>query len=300
MTQPDEFQAKGVIIPLLTPFDSAGKIDAKAAQNHIDWLIERGVGGIMPCGTTGEGPLLSLAEKEALIQLAVTTSQGRAPVMAHVGCITTQETIKLAHSAQEAGADALSIVTPYYYQMTDAALVSHYLAVARAVPEMPIFLYTIPHCTTNDLNLPVVQAICDQAANVIGMKDSSGNLEKICRYTAVREGHFQVICGSDGLLTDALECGAAASVSGNANIFPEIVVQLVQLASQGDFIAARQAQARLDLIRSALKDGSNLSLMKQALAWRGYGSTPVRPPLPEAEPELLSRTKDILIKNQLI
>ncbi len=300
MTSFQDFQARGVIIPLLTPFDAGGEINDFALADHLEWLIDRGVGGIMPAGTTGEGPLLSIKERLHLIHQTVEIVNHRVPVMAHVGSITTRDTCHLARAASDSGVDAVSAVTPYYYHMTDDALAAHYLQVAQSVPELPVFLYTIPHCTTNDLNLETVTAICTQAPNVLGLKDSSGNLEKMIRFTTIRDGRFQVICGSDGLLLNALQNGAAASVSGNANIFPEVVVNLVRSFEAAEQVSAQAAQSLLDRIRHLLQDGGNLSLMKQALGFRGLSANPVRPPLPEAAPDLINSVREALIQENLI
>jgi 4-hydroxy-tetrahydrodipicolinate synthase len=300
MTSYQEYEARGVIIPLLTPFNESGEIHEPALEEHLEWLIAQGVGGIMPAGTTGEGPLLSLDERVHLIRKTVEIVQNRVPVMAHVGAITTRDTCHLAQAAADAGASAVSAVTPYYYAMTEDALTAHYIQVAQSVPELPVFLYTIPHCTTNDLNPEIVRMICARAPNVLGLKDSSGNLEKMIDYTAIQDGGFQVICGSDSLLLRALQGGAAAGVSGNANIFPEVVVELVRAYQAGHTASAKATQSRLNTVREILQDGGNLSLMKQALGFRGLYASPVRPPLPEAAPDLITSAQQALIQENLI
>ncbi len=295
---PEDVKISGVVIPLLTPFTPKGEINSKAYEAHIHWLIERGIGGLMPCGTTGEGPLLSFEERQTLMRLTVQIAAKRVPVMAHVGCITTAETLKLAQAAEDAGADAISIVTPYYYKLPDPAMVAHYVTIAQSVPNLPVFLYTIPHCTSNDLSLEAVRAICEKAPNVVGLKDSAGSLEKMIRYTTLKGGRFQVICGSDGLLLEALKQGAAASVSGNANAYPEVVVGLVQAFQAGDMTKARALQTLLDLIRKQLQDGGNLSLIKKALETRGLTGGAVRPPLPDASPQAVEAALTPLTQDQ--
>ena len=294
---PSEFRAQGIIVPILTPFNDANEMDLKALEHHLEWLIKHNIGGVMPCGTTGEGPLLSYAERVQLTETTAKIVKHRLPVMAHVGSITTEETVKLALAAQKSGVEAISVVTPYYYHMDERALIKHYTSIAKSVEALPVFLYTIPHCTTNDISKQTIEKICDLAGNVVGIKDSSGDFEKMIGYKTLCRGTFQVICGSDGLLLEALRQGAVAGVSGNANVFPNLVVSLFEALKAGDPQIATSLQKTLDSIRALLQDGGNLSLMKKVLAHQGLPECNVRPPLLEAQPQLV---KDVIKQlNQL-
>jgi 4-hydroxy-tetrahydrodipicolinate synthase len=289
------FTIRGVIPPILTPFTAGGAtVDEAALRAHVQWLVERGVHGVMPCGTTGEGPLLSTAERRRVLEVVIEAAAGRLPVVAHVGAAATQETIDLARHAQACGAAAISVVTPYYFRLPDSALIEHFCRVAEAVPDAAIFLYNIPQNTGNLLTSEAAAAIIARCSNVIGIKDSAGDLAALTRFISLDGGKFQVVCGSDKLLLDALIAGAGASVSGNANVFPEVVVGIFEAFWRGDIDAARRQQLLLDQSRTAFMDGRSISLFKRVLERRGLHGGSVRPPLPEATPEMLASAIDAL------
>lgn len=285
---PETLQLSGVITPVFTHYVDNGQVDELALSDHVEWLIERGIQGVMPCGTTGEGALLTLAERKRVCSRVIKVVNGRAWVLAHVGTPSTRTTIELALHAAASGADAISVVTPYYCPLPDHALVKHFCAVADVVADLPVLLYNIPQCTGNALSRQMVEAIVSRSENVGGIKDSSGDLETLLSYTSLRNGDFQVVCGSDGLLLQALQGRACASVSGNSNVFPEILVTLVDGFHKGDISLAQQQQALLDRIREAMLDGRSISLMKHVLGSRGLHGGPVRAPLPEAPPSLIA------------
>ena len=275
---------RGVIPPIFTPFTYGGEaVDSDALGAHAGWLLEKGVHGLMPCGTTGEGPLLSSEERMQVLGVVLDVAAGRVPVVAHIGAATTAETVALALDAVDRGAAALSVVCPYYYRLPPPALVDHFVTVARAVSQAPVYLYNIPQLTGNALASALASEIVARAPNVVGIKDSAGNLQALKEYGTVDGGRFQVICGSDGLILPALRQGAVGCVSGNANVFPELVVGLFESYRLGQEARAEQLQATLDRVRSIMLDGRSIGLMKRMLEWRGPRAGSVRPPLPEVE-----------------
>ncbi len=282
------FHIEGVVPPLLTPMNEAQEIDLGALEQHVRWLVENGVHGLMPCGTTGEGPLLTINERKQVLEAVMKASAGRAPVLPHVGAAATREAIELARHAAAVGVAAVSAVSPFYYRLSDEAQVEHFRRIAEAVPDTPVFLYNIPQNSGNSISVAVAEAVIRLCPNVIGIKDSSGSLDNLRSYTKLREGSFQVACGSDGLVLAALEAGAQASISGNANVFPQVVVDLYTAYRQGDLDRARKQQALLDQVRTALGDGGSLSLLKRALELRGLTGGCVRSPLPEAGDRLIA------------
>ena len=283
------FRVRGVVVPLLTPMTSDGeKVDEGALQNHVDWLIAKGVHGVMPGGTTGEGPLLTIEERKRILEVVIEVAVHRLPVIAHVGAASTRETIDLAHHARDAGAGAVSAVTPYYFRLPEQAIVEHYCRLAEAVPDVGIFLYNIPQNTGNILTRAAAEAILARCPNVIGIKDSSGQLESLSSFVGLAGGMFQVVSGSDSLLLRSLQAGACASVSGNANVFPELIVALFDAFWQGDLERAQAQQAQLDRARAAMGDGKYLALFKAIAGLRGLRMGGVRPPLPAASAELIA------------
>jgi 4-hydroxy-tetrahydrodipicolinate synthase len=287
------FQAHGVIVPTLTPFSPGGEqIDEGAFLALNQWLIERGVAGLMPCGTTGEGMLLTTAERRRLLELTVHAAAGQVAVMAHVGAIGTAETMGLAHHAVECGADAVSVVTPYYYSLGNDDIMEHFCAVAEAVPQMPVFLYNIPQCTINRVTLPIVQAVIARCPNVVGIKDSSGDLLAISQYVELRGGAFQVMNGHDGALLPALKLGARGAVSGNSNVVPEIVCAVTSCWAAGDADGAAAAFARMGQARELL--AGSIALLKHGLNLRGVLGGDVRPPQGPAPDVAVERLEALL------
>lgn len=231
----------GVIVPLLTPFDAAGEVDERALRILVDRLIDRGVHGFLPCGTTGEGPLLTGEERQRIARTVVEQTRGRVPVIIQVGAVSTRETIALARHAWQIRADAIAVVAPFYYPCSDVMLREHYMHVCAVVPDLPVYLYNIPQRTGNALSPPLVDEIVARCANVIGIKDSGGNLGQTVEMLAIRDGTFHVVMGSDGLVLPALTMGVRASVSGNANVFPALFVALFEAYRSGNLSAARGA-----------------------------------------------------------
>lgn len=279
------FHIRGVIVPLVTPFKAGGEeIDEGALVGLCDWLIEKGVHGLMPGGTTGEGPLLSTGERKRLLEVVLEAAHGRTPVIAHVGAVTTRETIELARHAQSCGVPAISVLTPYYFPVSQAAMVEHFCRVADSVPELPNFLYNIPQRTVNTLTSAGAQAAIARCPNIVGVKDSSGSMESLTSFVGLKQGTFQVACGSDGQIYNSLKAGAVASISGNGNAYPEVIVKLFEAYWAGDLEKAAHQQLLLDQVRNLLKNGTDLSLLKRAVDYRGPCGGAVRPPLFEFDP----------------
>lgn len=280
---------KGVIVPPLTLFDRQGDIDPVATKLLVDYLIRAGVGGLFPGGTTGEGILLSTDERRQLAELVVEAAAGRVPVIIHSGAITTAETLALTEHAQTVGAVAAAIIPPYYFHHTDAALITHFETVANRVPDFPIYLYNNPGVAHNHLKLSVVSALVERCPNIVGMKDSSGNLDYMASTLKMRGGDFNVASGSDAQILASQAIGCDACVSGNANVVPELVVALFAAAAAGRLVEARRLQDQLNTVRQLLEDGANLSLFKGVLARRGLPASPVRAPLLNAPDSLVQQ-----------
>ncbi len=277
-----ELLLKGVIVPLVTPFDEQGNLDETATRRLVNYLIERGVHGLFPVGTTGEGPLLTPGERRRLAVIVVEETAGRIPVLVHTGAITTAETISLTRHAQAIGAQGVAIVTPYYFRYGDEALFRYYEQVAASAPDFPIFLYNIPQLTGNNISADLVVRLIERCPSIVGMKDSSGSLATLIASLPLRQGKFSGATGADGLFTAAMAMGIPASVSGNANVTPELFVALYNTISSGDLATARELQRKVDAVRRILEDGGDLSLFKGMLAKRGIPVGNVRPPLLQA------------------
>jgi 4-hydroxy-tetrahydrodipicolinate synthase len=280
---------KGVIVPPVTPFNAQGQIDLAAIKRLVDFLIERGIHGLFPGGTTGEGALLSIAERRQLAETFVAAADGRVPVIVHTGAITTGDTIDLTRHAQAIGAQAAAMIPPYFYHHRDEALQCHFETVAQQVPDFPIYLYNNPSVAGNNLSTPLVTQLLERCPNIVGMKDSSTSLDTLFAVSTARNGAFNTASGSDGQVLVGMAMGFDACVSGNANVAPELVVALYHAASQGNLTLAREFQRKLNAVRQILKDGADLSLFKGILAQRGLTVGDVRPPLLPASEAVVAR-----------
>jgi 4-hydroxy-tetrahydrodipicolinate synthase len=282
------FHLRGVYVPLLTPFQPDGELDPPALERLVDYVLAAGVHGLFVGGTTGEFPLLSTAERQRVAEVVVARAADRVPVVVHAGAPSTREAIQLARHARDIGASAAAVVAPYFFPLSDDALVAHFVAVAAAVPNLPVLLYNIPQRTGNALLPHIAAEIVRRCPNVVGIKDSSGNLSQTIEYCALR-ADFQVAQGADGLLVAGLAMGIEAAVSGNANVVPELAVAVFEAWWRGDQAAARTAQARFDTARRPLRSGLDMSLFKRVLARRGVPVGDVRSPLrPATENEVQS------------
>lgn len=281
-----ERAGRGLVVPLVTPFTDDGEdVDISALRAVVQFLIRSQVHALITCGTTGEGVLLSHEERKRIVEVVVEEAAGRVPVLAQTGAATTVETITLTHHALDCGADGATVVTPYYFRLTNAALVAHYTSVADAVPDFPIFLYNIPQNTGNNLSPAVVAEIARRCSNVVGIKDSSGNLAQLAEDRVEVQRRFYTLVGSDRLILAAMANGADGAVAGNANAVPEPFVELFRAIAVGDWAQARQAQNKITAIARILGDGGDLSLFKGVLKRRGLPMGPVRRPLLTASEE---------------
>ena len=282
-------KVKGVIVPPLTPFDENGKIDEAAIKRLVDFLVERGIHGLFPGGTTGEGPLLDISERHQLAEVFVQAADGRVPVIVHTGAISTQATLELTRHAQLSGAQAAAIVPPYFYHHSDEALLQHFELIATHVPDFPLYLYNNPSVAGNNISLELVIRLVERCPNIVGMKDSSGSVETLFATSGLRNGHFNTASGNDGQILMGIAMGFDACVSGNANVVPELVVALYHAAVRGDLELARELQGELNAVRRILKDGADLSLFKGALAQRGLAVGAVRAPLLQASEAVITQ-----------
>ena len=289
-----DLNIKGVIVPPITPFDEQGQISIGSIEALVDFLVERGIHGLFPGGTTGEGPLLAIPERRTLAEAFVEAADGRIPVIVHTGAINTVDTLELTRHAKAVGAQAAAIIPPYFYRHSDEALLRHFERIATQVPDFPIYLYNNPAVASNSISLTLVTRLLERCPNIVGMKDSSGSLEMLFTLSTLRDGDFNTASGSDGQILLGIAMGFDACVSGNANVVPELVVALYGAAAGGNLELARELQRQLNAVRRILEDGADLSLFKGILAQRGLAVGAVRAPLLQApEAVITQRWRDL-------
>jgi dihydrodipicolinate synthase/N-acetylneuraminate lyase len=226
------------IAAALTPLkDSGAALDEEALHPYLNFLSDAGIDGILLLGTTGEGILLSLSERKAALSNAVS---GPLPVLAHCGAQSTAETAALAAHAAEAGAEAVAVIAPPYFQLDDDALLAHFVEAARACAPLPFYVYELEKASGYAIPVPVVERLREQVDNVAGMKVSDAPFAKVAPY--MLEG-LDVFVGAEALIGEGLAAGAAGAVSGLASAFPEVVVEAVR---SGDSTAAGELRAVVD------------------------------------------------------
>jgi 4-hydroxy-tetrahydrodipicolinate synthase len=226
------------IAAALTPLRADGaEIDLDGLDAYLAYLANAGIDGVLLAGTTGEGILLSVAERQALLARAVS---GPLPVLAHCGAQTTADTVALATHAAEHGAEAVAVIAPPYFQLDDAALLAHLVSAARACAPLPFYVYELEKASGYAIPVAVVEELRLEVENVAGMKVSDAPFDKVAPY--LLEG-LDVFVGAESLIGQGLAAGAAGAVSGLASAFPEVVVQAVQT---GDSTAAGELRAAIE------------------------------------------------------
>ena len=277
----------GVVCPTVTPLKDNGDINPDMVKPLVDYLIDKGLRGIYPLGSTGEGPLMCLDERKAIAAATVDAVAGRRPVIIHTGAASTRETLELTRHAQSIGADAASVITPYYYRHSEAALEAHYLAILEAVPDFPVYLYNLPNFGNNTLSAALVTRLARSYENCVGLKDSSGDLQTMCAVNHLQDGRFNTAIGPDSLILAGLSMGLDCSVSGNSNHFPEIVVGIHDAFHAGDLKAAQKLQKQLKAASDVISAAGWLTVVKGIMAQRGLPVGGVRPPMIHASEETI-------------
>ncbi len=274
-----KFHLEGVIPALLTPFTKGGKtVDYDRACALAERLAKQGVHGIFPCGTTGEGMLMTLAERKQLIEALVAAVGKRIKVIAHTGCLDTASTIELTRHAMETGAAAAGVVAPAFFTYDDASLVRHYAMVADAVKGFPVLLYNIPGCAKNVLSPALIFELAKRCANIVGMKDSSGDMSALTRVLGGMPKGFNVINGVDEYTYQALLSGANGSVSSTANVVPELFLGIFNSLRKGDRKKAWETQVKLSEACRLFQYGRMVAYYKEGMRLRGFDPGDVRAP----------------------
>ena len=275
----------GVITPTVTPLKPNGEINLDMIRPLVDYLIGRGISGIYPLGSTGEGPLFSTEERKAVAAATVEAVGGRVPVIIHTGAITTGEALELSRHACDIGANAASVITPWYFRYSEAALEQHYRTIFEALPDFPIYLYNLPALTGNSLSTTLVTRLARDYENCVGLKDSSGDLQTMFATNHLCEGSFNTCIGPDMLILAGLSMGLDASVSGHSNVFPEIIVGIYDAVAAGDLALARKIQRQLKTVGDVISGAGGMPLFKGLLRARGLSLGDVRSPLQSASEE---------------
>lgn len=277
-------QPKGIITPILTPLTDDEKFNEKEYRSQINRLIKAGVSGIFPLGTNGEFYAFSKEEKIEIMKVAVDEVKARVPVYAGTGCTTTKETIELSKIAKDLGVDVVSIISPYFVGISQDDLYRHYSAIAESL-DLPILLYNIPARTGNNIDYKTVEKLA-KYENIIGIKDSSGNFDNTLKYIENTNERLAVLAGSDSLILWTLMAGGAGAISGCSNVFPELMVSIYKLWSEGKIAEANEAQQKIRPFRNVMQMGNPNSVVKRAVNLLGYPVGPAREPSNCIDPKI--------------
>ena len=273
---------EGVLTALVTPFRE-GHVDERALEELVELQIAAGVDGLVPCGSTGESATLSHAEHSRVVQVVVAAARGRVRVVAGTGSNSTLEAIELTRHAKDAGADGALLISPYYNKPTQQGIVEHYAAVA-AVTAFPLIVYNIPGRTASNI-LPETFARLAEIEQVVGVKESCGDLNQIAELIASVPDDFAVLSGDDWAVLPMLAIGGHGVISTSSNLVPHDVVELVRAWRSGDPGRARDVYYHLRPIFDVLFCETNPIPVKTALALRGLVTDELRLPLtPMSQP----------------
>ena len=265
-------EIKGIIPPVVTPMNADETVNIPELRNQVERQIQGGVHGIFPFGTNGEGYILSLKEKEEILEATIDQVAGRIPVYAGTGCISTRDTVYMSKRAEQLGADALSIITPSFALASQKELYDHYVEVAKAV-NIPIVLYNIPARTGNKLLPETVAKLAKDVDVILGAKDSSGDRENLKAYIQQTQDigkDFSVLAGNDGNIFFCLQEGGKGGIAGCANLWPKTVASIYDHFVAGEIEEAEAAQAAISTIQRVFKFGNPNTIIKKAVSLMGY------------------------------
>jgi len=282
----------GIIPAMVTPFTKNLEVNEPALRRLVNHCIEGGVHGVFAVGSQGEFWALTPDEKRRIWEVVVEETRGRVPVYGGTVGVTTRDTIALTRLAKDAGVDAVSILTPYFISPTDDELYAHYKAVAEAV-DIPIILYTNPARTGVKISVGLLARLA-KVPGIVGIKDSSGDLELTAEYIRVAPPEFSVLMGRDTLIYAGLLYGTRGGIAATGNVKPALVAEIYDRFVAGDLKGALAAQRALAPLRLAFTWGSFPVVIKEALDLMGMECGPARPPVGPLAPEQRERLKGVL------
>ncbi len=289
---------KGIIPPVSTIFNQQGQLEETQMGLLIDTLIEAGVNGLFFLGTGGEFSQMSVEERKTVAEFAVRYTNNRVPVLIGTGSTSTREAVSLSQHAQQIGADAVVVINPYYWQLTEDHLFAHYSEIAQSV-DLPILLYNFPNLTGQDLTPDFVSALVDQHPNIVGIKetiDSVGHIQEMILKVKKKHPHFAVLSGFDNHLLNTLQLGGDGTISASGNFAPQLSVGIYKAFINGDLDKAVTLHQQLAILPLLYKiDSPFVNVVKEATKIAGLDiSTYVLPPSRPLSEEKKQQVREIL------
>lgn len=273
---------RGSLTALVTPFDKSGRFDEKAFRSLVAWQIEEGTKGLVPVGTTGESPTLSHEEHRHVVKVCIEVAKGRVPVVAGAGSNNTEEAVGLVQFAEEAGADAALVVTPYYNRPTQRGLYQHFATVAKAT-KLPIIIYNIPPRSVIDLMPETMGQLAGEFKNIVGVKDATGKIERVSEQRATCGKEFVQLSGEDATALGFNAHGGVGCISVTSNVAPRLCSEFQEATLANDKERSLELQDKLLPLHKALFIEPGVSGAKYALSRLGKVENVLRSPLMTVE-----------------
>ncbi len=285
---------------LVTPFTTSGSLDEAAVRRLGRRQIDAGVHFLVPVGTTGENPTLTLAERVRIVEILVDEVNGRVPILAGAGGDDTKDVMYLAGEMQKAGAQGLLSVTPYYNKPTEEGLFQHYRAIAGSTT-LPIIVYNVPGRTGCNIE-PATVVRLSEISNIIGIKEASGNMTQMCEVCRLVPADFIVLSGDDVVTLPLMAVGGRGIISVASNEIPAEMSQMVEAAERGDFAAARAIHTRIMPLMQINFVESSPGPVKAAMAAMGLLEEmyrlPLVPPRAESKEKIVKVLKELNLLNK--
>tara|TARA_B100001939_G_scaffold347975_1_gene371741 strand:- start:8159 stop:9040 length:882 start_codon:yes stop_codon:yes gene_type:complete len=289
---------KGSITALITPFRD-GKFDEDAFRKFVNWQIEQGSHGLVPCGTTGESPTLDHDEHRRVTEVCIEVAAGRVPVIAGCGSNSTKEAVGLIRHASEAGADAALVVTPYYNKPTQEGLFQHFKALNDA-SDIPIIIYNIPPRSVIDMSVETMARCYRELDKVIGVKDATGNVARVPLQRAAMGPDFLQLSGEDQTALGLMAHGGHGCISVTANIAPALLAKFQEACLAGEYKTALGIQDRLTPLHDAMFVETSPGPVKYAAELLGLCSAETRLPIVPVNENTRKTVKAALVKAGLL
>lgn len=268
----------GSMPALITPFDDDLHVDEAAFSKHVDWVIREGSNGVVPVGTTGESPTLSHDEHKRVVELCIEVADGRVPVIAGAGSNNTHEAIELATHAEQSGADAILVVTPYYNKPTQKGLYAHFEAVANACA-LPMIIYNIPPRSVVDMSVDTMAALYRDFDHIVGVKDATADLARVCLQRAAMGPDFVQLSGEDATAVGFNAQGGVGCISVTANVAPKLCAEMQAYCQAHQYDKALELQDKLIALHDAIFLEPGVAGVKYALSKMNQVKNKLRSPL---------------------
>lgn len=289
----------GTLTALITPFKANGEIDVEALKNLVNWQIESGINGLVPCGSTGEAATMDVEDYKLVVETVVQKTAGRVPVIAGATSNDTKKAVEFSKIAKKSGANALLHATPYYNKPMISGLVAHYKEIAKAV-DLPIVLYNVPGRTALNLTSAMTLEITKKVDQVVGIKEASGNIIQIMEVIKGAPSYFSTLSGDDAMTLPVMTTGGVGIISVASNEIPAEFSALANAVLEGDYKKAQKIHYEwLDLMNVNFIE-SNPQPVKTALSMMGKVKEVFRLPLVKMEAKNKLILKKVLQEHKLI